>query len=477
MTTPVRVAPVPTEKHMHETATTAAPSPCAPLPGAGPTTRRRQRGTTWPWVLLVLVVLAGGAALWQTRFRTGAGVTTGGPGAQPPTAASAAGGPAGPGGRRFGGVNRVQPVSVQTAQRRDIRVLASAIGTLTASNTATVRPQVSGMLQSLNFTEGQQVRSGQMLAQIDPRAFQAAMGQAEGTLARDKAQLDNARMDVARYRDLFAKDAIARQQLDTQEAQVRQLEGTVKSDQALVDNTRLQLSYTRVTAPIAGRVGLKQADIGNLVQPGDTSGIVTITQTRPMALVFAVPSAQLPRIAARLRAGEPLAVEAFDRNDNTPLAAGHVATTDNAIDASTDTIKLKALFANRDDALYPNQSVNVRLQLDTLVDTLAVPQAAVLRGAQGFYVYVVNPDNSVVTRVVQPGATDGDWTAISGPVRPGDKVVIDGADRLRDGAKVEIIAADPQQRAGANAPPDNGRQRGPRAGARRAAGAASAPAK
>ena len=468
-------------QHMQETPNTDASRPAPTVPhhaadiAAAPaaTRRRRGRANPWPWVVLVLV-LAGGAVLWQTRFR--AADTAGGPSVA--SSAPAAGGPAGPGGaagRRFSAANRVQPVSVQTVRRLDIRIMVSAIGTVAASNTATVHPQVSGMLQSLSFKEGQQVKAGQMLAQIDPRSFQATLGQAEGALARDKAQLDNARIDAGRYRDLFAKDAIAKQQLDTQEAQVRQLEGTVKSDQATLDNARLQLSYTRVTAPIPGRVGLKQVDLGNLVNPGDSNGIVTITQTRPIALVFALPSAHLPRIAARLRTKQPLEVEAFDRGATTRLAAGRVESTDNTIDPSTDSIKLKALFANQDDALYPNQSVSVRLQLDTLEDTLAVPSAAVLRGAQGFYVYVVGPDNLVSTRVVKPGATDGDWTAVEGPLKPGENVVIDGADRLRDGARVEVIAADPKLRAGANVPPDGGgRRRGPR-GAASAAGSASAP--
>ena len=470
---------------MHDSDNTDAPPTPASRAGEGINTassagalvrRRRQGPAKWLWLLLPLLLVAGGVAFWQTRLRA---VDTPSGGAQAPAnaASGAAGAGAGAGGRRFGGTNRVQPVSVQAVQRRDIRIMVNAIGTMTASNTATVRPQVSGMLQSLNFKEGQQVKAGQVLAQIDPRSFQAALGQAEGVAARDKAQLDNAKVDVTRYRDLFAKDAIAKQQLDTQEAQVRQLEGSVRSDQAAVDNARLQLSYTRVTAPIAGRVGFKQADLGNVVQPGDANGIVSITQTRPIALVFAVPSAQLSRITARLRANQPLEVEAFDRNGNTRLAAGRVASTDNAIDPSTDTIKLKALFANDNDALYPNQSVSARLQLDTLEDSLAVPQAALLRGAQGFYVYVVAPDNSVATRVVKPGATDGDWTAVEGSLRAGENVVIDGADRLRDGARVEVIATDPKLRAGANVPPDGGgRRRGPRGAASGATGSASAPA-
>ena len=434
--------------------------------------RRMNKKTAAGWTIAaVLVAALGGAWWWKTHGGGGAATDAA---AGPASAASGAGGAAGAGGnRRFSAANRVQPVSVQKARRQDVRVVVTAIGTITAFNTATVRPQVSGVLQAIQFKEGQQVRAGQLLAQIDPRAFQASLGQAEGTLARDKATLDNARLDLARYRDLVAKDAAPKQQLDTQDALVRQLEGTLKSDAASADAARLQLSYTKVLAPIPGRVGLKQADLGNVVTPGDANGLVTITQTRPIALTFAVPSAHLPLISAKLRARQALTVEAWDRNGTTRLAEGRVETTDNAIDASTDSIKLKAIFANADDALFPNQAVTVRLQLDTLVDTLTVPQAAVLRGAQGFYVYVVNPDdNSVSTRVVKPGVIDGDAMAVEGALKAGETVVIDGVDRLRDGAKVEVIASDPKQRAGASGGGE--RKRGNR-GPAGAASAASAP--
>lgn len=420
-------------------------------------TQQRQRGRAAPWILgvVVLAIAAGGWWWWKGRGADGA---AGGP-------ASAASGPAGAGGPGAGGAgrggrfaaNRVQPVSVMPARLQDIRHTAAAIGTISASNTAVVRAQVSGVLQQIHFTEGQQVKAGQTLAQIDPRAFQAALGQAEGQLARDKATLDNARIDLTRYQDLLAKDAIARQQVDTQQATVNQLMGTVKADQAAVDSARLQVTYSRVQAPISGRVGLKQADIGNVVQTGDTNGIVSITQTRPIALTFAVPSALLPQVSAGLKGKTAMTVEAWSRDGKTRLATGKLATADNAIDITTDTIKLKALFPNDDDALYPNQSVSVKLQLATEQNRLAVPAAAVLRGAQGFYVYVVGADNSVTTRVVQTGAVDGDWMAVDGKVEPGDRVVIDGVDRLREGAKVEVIAADPKQRAGANAAPRRGR--------------------
>ena len=419
----------------------------------------RPHGRATPWILAIVVLAAAAGGWWWFKGRADAGAAGG-----PARAASGAGGQAGPGGaggRGPGGgrfaANRVQPVSVLPARLQDIRHTASAIGTITASNTAVVRAQVSGVLQQIHFTEGQQVKAGQPLAQIDPRAFLATLGQAEGQLARDKATLDNARIDLNRYKDLLAKDAIARQQVDTQQATVRQLEGTVKADQASVDSARLQVTYTKVLAPISGRVGLKQADIGNVVQTGDTNGIVSITQTRPIALTFAVPSALLPQITAGLKGPTSMVVEAWSRDGKTRLATGKLATADNAIDLATDTIKLKALFPNQDDALYPNQSVSVKLQLTTEQNRLAVPAAAVLRGSQGFYVYVVNADNSVNTRVVQTGAVDGDWMAVDGKIEPGERVVIDGVDRLREGAKVEVIANDPKQRAGANAAPRRGR--------------------
>ncbi len=414
---------------------------------------RRILRRTMPWLLGLLVPVGAALWWWQTQEDEPAASDT----AQ---AAERADRVAGAGGRRFAGANAVQPVSVQAVRRQDIRVSVNAIGSIVALNTAVLHAQVSGVLQSLNFKEGQQVRAGQWLAQIDPRVFQAALMQAEGGLARDKAQLDNARIDLERYRGLLAKDAIAQQQLDTQSALVRQLEGTVKAGQGLVDSARVQLSYTRVTAPIAGRVGLKQVDLGNVVQPGDANGIVSITQTQPISLVFAVPAAHVPLITARLRAGAPIPVEAWDRGGKKQLAEGRVATVDNAIDPATDTIKVKAVFPNRDEALFPNQAVSVTLQLDVLNNVIAVPQAAVLRGSQGFYVYVVNADNTVSTRVVKPGDVDDGWMAVEGALKPDENVVIDGTDRLREGAKVELISTDPKQRAGASAPAGSGPRHG-----------------
>ena len=377
----------------------------------------------------------------------------------------------GPGSKRNGFGGGVQAVSVGSVQRQDVRVTASAIGTINAANIAMVRTQVSGVLQSLNFREGQQVKAGQWLAQIDPRAFQAQVSQAQGALARDQAQLDNARADLVRYQDLFGKDGISKQQLDTQRALVHQLEGTVQADHGAVDAAQLQLTYARVVAPISGRAGLKQADLGNIVQTSDTNGIVSIAQTQPAALTFAVPAGVLPQITAKLGNHETLRVVALDKSSGKPLAQGRVSSIDNAIDSSTDTIKIKALFPNKDDALFPNQTVSVVLQLDTQKDALTVPQAAVLRGAQGFYVYVVNADNTVSPVTVQPGTVDKGQMAVTGALEVGQKVVIDGVDRLRSGAKVEIIVPGAQ---------GNGKNKGDgrraKATAAEAANTASAPA-
>ena len=336
-----------------------------------------------------------------------------GPPPKPPARRRGPGGGAdtGQGGRRFGGANPVQPVSVETVRRQDIRVTVNAIGSIAASNTATVRPQVSGVLQSLLFKEGQQVQAGQALAQIDPRAFQAAW-------ARPRARWRATRRSSTTRASISSVTGTCWPRMGSRSSSStrrRRSCGSSKArsrpTQAAVDSARLQLSYTRVTAPIAGRVGLKQADLGNVVQPADANGIVTITQTRPIALTFAVPAANVPLINARLRANENVPVEAWDQGGKTRLAVGRVATLDNAIDASTDTIKVKALFANTDDALYPNQAVSVILQLDTLTDALAVPPAAVLRGAQGFYVYVVNADSSVSTKSgeARPGRRQLRW--------------------------------------------------------------------
>ena len=401
-------------------------------------TRSTQQGKALPWIIAVVLIVAAAGSGWWWYSRQSTAVA----GAPTATGAAAKGAPAGVSGQgnaRFGGANRVQPVSVATARLQDIRVTVTAIGTIAAANTAVVRTKVNGELKALHFKEGQMVRAGALLAEIDSRSFVIALSQAHGTLARDQAQLQNAKVDLERFRDLVAKDAAPKQQLDTQDALVRQLQGSVLSDQAQVDNAKLQLSYTRVIAPISGLAGLKQADLGNVVRTADANGIVSITQTQPVNVVFAVPDTQLPKITKQLKIGEILRVEAWDRDQKTKLADGKVASTDNSIDTTTGTIKLKALFGNLDGGLFPNQFVNVRLQMDTLKDAVAVPSAAVLKGTQGNYVYAVNADKTVSVRRVRPGASDGDWMSVEGEVKVGDVVVTDGTDRLREGASVEVV--------------------------------------
>jgi multidrug efflux system membrane fusion protein len=350
-------------------------------------------------------------------------------------------------GRRFGGANRVQPVSVSSAKIQDIRVVLSAIGNIAALNTATVRTHVDGELKAIHFKDGQLVRAGAILADIDPRSFEIQLAQAQGQLARDAAQLRNAQLDLERYKELLGKDSIAKQQVDTQDTLVLQLNGTVQSDQAQVDNAKLLLAYTKVTAPISGRLGFKQADLGNLVKSTDTAGLVTITQTQPISVVFAVPESNLPQINSKLKAGEAMVVEAWDREQKIKLAIGKVSSTDNAIDLTTGSIKLKAEFPNSDNTLFPNQFVNIRLQVDTLMKAVVVPASAIQRGAQGIFVYVINEDSTVAVRRVRLGVTEGDWVSIQGEVAAGEQVITDGADRLRDGAKVEVIT--PAQRSSA----------------------------
>jgi multidrug efflux system membrane fusion protein len=282
------------------------------------------------------------------------------------------------------------------------------------------------------------VRSGDLIAEIDPRPYQAQLAQVEGQMARDQALLANARIDLERYRTLYAQDSIARQQVDTQEALVRQYEGTVKFDQGQLDSARLQLTYSRITAPIGGRVGLRLVDQGNIVRAGDANGLAVITQLQPITAVFTIPQDNLPSVLKRLRAGDPLAVEAFDREQKARLAVGTLLTADNQIDPATGTIKLKAQFANVDGSLFPNQFINLRLHLDTRRGATILPAAAIQRGVQGTFVYVVKEDRSVTLRQVKVGTTEGENVAVDSGISAGEIVVVEGSDRLRDGAKVDI---------------------------------------
>ena len=372
---------------------------------------------------------------------------SGKPGGPPGSTGGAAGAPGAPGkggggGGRFGGFdpNRVQPVIAVAARTADINVVQTALGTVAALKVATVKARVDGLLEEVLFREGQLVRAGDVLAKIDPKPLQVALSQVEGQLARDQAQLNNAKLDLDRYRTLLAQDSIAKQQLDAQESLVRQFEGTVKVDQAQVDSARLQLGYTKVTAPISGRLGLRQVDPGNIIRSSDAAGLVVITQVDPITVVFTIPQDNLQRVLKQLNAGEKLGVEAWDREQKNKLASGFLITVDNQIDSTTGTIKLKSQFPNPEGLLFPNQFVNVKMVVDTRKAAIVVPLAAIQRGAQGTIVYVVKEDKTTTLRPVKMGPTENDNVAIESGVAPGELVVTDGVDRLREGAKVEVTA-------------------------------------
>jgi multidrug efflux system membrane fusion protein len=342
------------------------------------------------------------------------------------------------GGSKRGGARPPATVGTAKAVASDMPVTLSAIGTVQPIVAATVRTQLAGVLFSLDFREGQVVRKGQKVAQIDPRPYQLALTQAQGTLARDQAQLNDARLILSRYRTLLAQDSIARQQVDTQAATVHQLEGTVEADQAAVGAARLNLNYTSISAPVSGRVGLRQADIGNYVTPSDANGIVVITQTDPIDVSFALPQDQFPKVQQRLSQSGSMPVTAMDQAGTSVLAKGRFLTFDNQIDATTGTVKAKARFANGDGRLFPNQFVNVSLLVDTLSRVVTVPVTAVRHGAQGDFVFLLMPNRTAKLSVVKTGPSLGSKIAILSGVKLGDTVITEGADRVDDGSKVSL---------------------------------------
>jgi multidrug efflux system membrane fusion protein len=415
----------------------------AAVRGAVPVSRRK----TGVWIAVAAVVLAAlAAALWHWW----------------PAGTAPQGSPPGRGRADAG---RPLPVVAAPARKGSIEVYLSGLGTVTPRNTVVVRSRVDGQLVRVAFKEGDMVKAGDLLAEIDPRPFQVQVQQAEGQLAKDQALLANAKVDLERYRTLLAQDSIAKQQVDTQESLVRQFAATIEADRAAVDSAKLQLTYSRVTAPISGRVGLRQIDPGNMIHASDQNGLVVITQNAPTTVVFTLPEDTVPRVMKRLSSGEVIAVEAYDRDNRVKLATGKLITVDNQIDPSTGTVKLKAEFPNTDGALFPNQFVNVRMGVETLTDATLVPSAAIQRGAPGTFVFAVNDDRSVSAKPVKLGPVQGETTAIDSGIAAGTLVVVDGADKLRDGSKVELVSREAQAgppASGSNAGTRSDRSRGNR---------------
>jgi multidrug efflux system membrane fusion protein len=403
--------------------------------------RPDKRPRRWPWILLLcLIALAVYTLFPQTSQdaqpegwtaplsrmvataqgfwpRTGQGATQG---QKPPETA----------------IPRAVPVVATAARQGKLNTYLTGLGSVTASNIVTVRTRVDGQLIKVAFQEGQVVRQGDLLAEIDPRPFQVQLAQAQGQMARDQAQLKNAQRDLERFKILLSRDLISKQEFDAQLAAVDQYEGAIKSDQAQVDNAKLQLTYSRITAPISGRIGLRLVDHGNMVHANDSNGLAVITQLQPVAVLFNIPQDDLPRVLSKMRSGPALVVEAYNRDLKQKLATGTLLTIDNQIDPNTGTIRCKAIFANEDQALFPNQFVNARLLVDTKPDAVIVPAAAIQRSLQSTFVYVVKDDGAVEMRNVVVGASEADHISVESGLAPGEVVVTEGVDRLQQGTKV-----------------------------------------
>lgn len=346
-----------------------------------------------------------------------------------------------PAGSRQGMRGALAPVQAATATSESVPRYLTGLGTITAANTVTVRSRVDGQLLAIHFQEGQQVKAGDLLAEIDPSQFKIALAQAQGQLAKDQATLANARRDLARFQQLVKTNLVSRQEMDAQQALVNESMGTIKADEAAVASAQLQLDWSRITAPIDGRVGLKQVDVGNQISSSDTAGIVVLTQTHPIDLIFTLPEGDIATVVKAQKAGATLAVEAWDRTNKLKLSSGSLLSLDNQIDATTGTIKLKARFNNEDDALFPNQFVNARMLVDTQQNAVVIPTAALQMGNEGNFVWVLNSEDKVSKHLVTTGIQDSQKVVITAGLSAGDRVVTDGIDRLTEGAKVEVVEA------------------------------------
>jgi multidrug efflux system membrane fusion protein len=392
---------------------------------------RGAAGSKW-WLWVVVVAILAALAFWYYRGNKASTEAQGPMNAGAPGAAK--------GGGRPGFGSMTVPVVVANAYKGDLPVYFNGLGTVTAFNTVTVRSRVDGQIVRINFTEGQMVHQGDALVEIDPRPYQVQLEQAEGQLAKDQAQLRDVQVDYERYQLLFKEGVIPKQQVDTQQAQVGQYEGAIKADQGVIDNAKLQIVYAHITAPISGRVGLRLVDIGNIVHATDTNGLLVITQLQPIAVIFSLPQDQLSQVMSKLH-GNQLPVEAYDRDDVTKIASGKLLTIDNQIDTTTGTYKLKAVFDNEKNILFPNQFVNIHLLVDTKHSVTVVPTPAIQRGPQGTYVYVVQKDNTVKIQPVTVALSTTSAVGISDGLQPGDSVVTDGQDKLQEGSRVEAHAA------------------------------------
>lgn len=391
---------------------------------------------------LLLLAFAVIAAVVIWRYLRPADAPTAAPSArQEASNTSAPARNAGNGGGRRSAMRALPPVQAATTRTAAVPYYLSGLGTITAANTVTVHSRVNGELMALHFQEGQKVKAGDLLAEIDPRPYQVALTQAQGQLAKDQAALANARQDLARYQQLIKTNLISRQELDAQAAQVHQAEGTVKADEGSVASAELQLTYSRITSPINGRVGLKQVDVGNYITSGDSTGIVVLTQTYPIDVIFTLPEGDIATVLSAQKSGQAVPVEAWDRANQHKLSQGSLLSMDNQIDATTGTIKLKARFENSDDALFPNQFVNVRMQVTTLQNALLVPLSAIQMGSEGRFVWVLNEKSQVSKHSVTVGIQYGQEMVVTAGLNEGDRVVTDGIDRLTEGAQVEVISA------------------------------------